>query len=123
MEVNLAQVELEQNLELIEAKQTDLHTLLTVSYILSSFRSQHKGLETEIAKLDHNAGPLGTADEEREKGYQQAERINAQLDQMSSSMKELIDKLNRSEEVCFLNVSMRLMERVFSIPKIRWLKL
>lgn len=78
-----SQRDLEQSLELVDAKQNDMHQLLTQ-------------LEKEMERMDQNA--WGPADFEREQGYVQAERINTQLNIMAGTMKELIDKLNRAQD-------------------------
>jgi len=81
--VRASQRDLEQNLDLIDMKQNELHGVLGT-------------LEQEMERLDQAA--LGPADLEREQGYVQAERINTQLNTMAATMKELIDRLNEGQE-------------------------
>jgi len=83
--VNASHVELQHGIELVESKQNDLDALLT-------------SLESEIDTLEQQAGAIAPADQEREATYLKAEQINSQLDQMALSMKELVDRLNRSHD-------------------------
>jgi nuclear pore complex protein Nup62 len=78
--VQVGQKELDQSLEIIHTQQSELHQLLD-------------SLEADITSL-YNESEMGPTDEERDKGYQLAENINGQLDQMSNTLKELISKLN-----------------------------
>jgi len=82
--VQVSQKELEQNLEIISTQQNELSSLL------DSLESEVDGI---VADSD-----LTPTDIEREKGYQMAEDINAQLDQMATTLKDLVSKLNLSQE-------------------------
>lgn len=82
--VHVAQKELDQNLEIIYTQQTELHQML-------------ESLESDVANMV-NETEMGPTDTEREKGYQLAEDINGQLDQMSNTLKDLISKLNSASE-------------------------
>lgn len=80
--VQEGQKELDQSLELIFSQQSELGGLLD-------------SLESDLNNL-YNENELGPTDEERQKGYQSAEDINSQLNQMATTLKELISKLNRA---------------------------
>lgn len=80
--VQVAQKELDQNLEIIYGQQNELDALLS-------------SLESEVENLANESEPTPT-DLEREKGYQLAEDINAELDQMETTLKDMINKLNAS---------------------------
>jgi len=82
--LQVAQKELDQNLEMIFTQQTELHQLL-------------ESIETEVETVYNNTD-LSTVDIEREKGYQLAEDINGQLNDISSTLQKLIAKLNASQE-------------------------
>jgi len=84
LRVQVAQKELDQNLEILYTQQNELHQLLA-------------SLENEVETLA-NEIDMNPTDVEREKGYQLAEDINSQLDQMGNTVKELITKLNTSQE-------------------------
>jgi len=81
--VNLEQEELEHKLELIATKQSLLGGLLTT-------------LEGVVQNLD-NTGGRNQADQEREQGYQLAEKINHQLDQMQKTLGNLVTKINEQQ--------------------------
>jgi len=80
--IQSSQSDLERHLELIATKQNELHELLNT-------------LESEVDKLSTSA-PQTPADQERQMGYELADRMNGQLLTMNKSLKELIDKLNAS---------------------------
>lgn len=82
--VETAQSELNKNLELITAQQTQLSTVLTA-------------LETSVEKWSLTVD-LGPQDAERERGYALADDIDVQLNQMSNKLKEMIDRLNANQE-------------------------
>src|SRR5699024_1342878 len=82
--VQIAQNELDQNLEFIHTQQTELHQLLD-------------GLEQHVFKLAEET-ELSPSDKEREKGYQLAEDVNVQLDQMANTLKELVNTLNSENQ-------------------------
>jgi len=79
--IQTSQSDLERHLELIATKQNELHELLNT-------------LESEVDKL--NTSSPTPADQDREMGYQLADRMNSQLLVMNKTLKELIDKLNAS---------------------------
>jgi len=79
-----SQKELEGNLDLIDAKQSEMHSQLAT-------------LEAELDKLDAGA-PQSPTDAEREQSYIQAERINTQLSAMAQLMKDLVERLNRAQD-------------------------
>lgn len=82
--VEAAQSELNKNLELITAQQSQLSTVLTA-------------LEQSVEKWSLTVD-LGPQDAERERGYALADDIDVQLNQMSNKLKEMIDRLNASQE-------------------------
>jgi nuclear pore complex protein Nup62 len=82
--VEAAQSELNKNLELITAQQSQLSTVLSA-------------LEASVEKWSLTVD-LGPQDAERERGYALADDIDVQLNQMSFKLKEMIDRLNASQE-------------------------
>jgi len=80
--VQVGAKELDSSLEMINTQQNELHQMLD-------------SLEMEMKNL-YNETEMGPTDEEREKGYELAETINSNLNQMSTTLKELITKLNRA---------------------------
>lgn len=82
--VESAQSELNKNLELITAQQSQLATVLTA-------------LEQSVEKWSLTVD-LGPQDADRERGYALADDIDVQLNQMSNKLKEMIDRLNASQE-------------------------
>jgi len=83
--VTQAQKELDQSLELIYGKQTELHEMLG-------------HLENEVEEMYKADSEMQPADEEREKGYRLAENVDAQLNQMGTTLKELITKINKMHD-------------------------
>lgn len=81
--VSAAQSELNSNLELIFAQQKDLESVLVQ-------------LEGEVEKLSMTAD-FTPQDRERERGYQMAEQMNAQLDHMANTLKDLVRRLNDAQ--------------------------
>lgn len=81
--VQVAGDELDHNLDLIHSQQTQLH------YMLESMEKEAESLKIEAST---------SADIEREKGYKQAEEVTAQLDQMAVTLRDLVMKLNSSQE-------------------------
>jgi hypothetical protein len=72
-------------LELIYGKQTELHEVLG-------------HLENEVEGMYKADSEMQPADEEREKGYRLAENVDAQLNQMGTTLKELITKINKMHD-------------------------
>jgi len=85
--IQTAQKELDQTLELIYTQQQELSQVLDV-------------LENEVEKLIQTQATSEKTppDVEREKGYQMAEDINKQLDQMETTLKDLVKKINMTQE-------------------------
>jgi nuclear pore complex protein Nup62 len=84
--VQVSQKELDQTLELIFTQQQELNGMLD-------------SLEGELDKLMSAQGRQeNPADIEREKGYQLAEDLNRQLDQMGVTLRELIKKINSNQQ-------------------------
>jgi nuclear pore complex protein Nup62 len=84
--VELAQKQLDSNLEMISRQQGELHELMDQ-------------LEAEVDKVYSNhESEMTPADLERENGYQLAENVNGELDQMAITLKEIIKKLNSANE-------------------------
>lgn len=86
MEVQRVQVagdELDNNLDMIHSQQAQLHSML-------------EAMEAEAENLKSDV--VTSADLEREKGYKLAEEVNSQLDQMSITLRDLVAKLNASQE-------------------------
>jgi len=77
-----SQSELDQNLTIIIKKQEGLET--TLAY-----------LERELEKLDNQPTEI---DKERLEAYSQADKINKQLDQIEKQLRELVDRLNYSQQ-------------------------
>lgn len=85
-QVQVSQKELDQTLELIFTQQQELNGMLD-------------SLEGELDKLMSAQGRQeNPADIEREKGYQLAEDLNRQLDQMGVTLRELIKKINSNQQ-------------------------
>jgi nuclear pore complex protein Nup62 len=82
--VEQAQSELNKNLELISSQQAQLSSVLST-------------LEASVEKWSLTVD-LGPQDAERERGYVLADDIDVQLNQMSHKLKEMIDRLNASQE-------------------------
>jgi len=89
MEVQRLQVaadELDNNLDMIHSQQSQLHIML-------------EQMESEAEKLKVDGlTQLTSADLERERGYKQAETLNSNLDSMSVTLRDLVSKLNNSQE-------------------------
>lgn len=84
--VQVQQKELDSNLVMIESQQNDLQSMLD-------------GIEKQVQSLYNSDSPNFTsADEERSNAYQLAEDVTRQLDQMSGTLKDMINKLNTSYE-------------------------
>jgi len=81
--VQVAEDELDNNLDMINSQQAQLHTML-------------EAMEAEAETLKSDV--VTSADLEREKGYKLAEEVNSQLDQMSITLRDLVAKLNASQE-------------------------
>jgi nuclear pore complex protein Nup62 len=84
-QLEVAQKEIDQNLQIVGGKQSELDQML-------------KQLETDVRKLwqDHQR-TVQPADEERESCYQLAQNVDAQLGTMHDTLKELIDKINEAQ--------------------------
>jgi len=81
-----AQRQMEGNLEQISRQQEALHQLL-------------EALEQQADQTYKEHQSKMTPDDiEREKSYQMAENINADLDQMANVLKEIISKLNTAQD-------------------------
>jgi len=84
--VKVAGDELDHNLDMIHSQQIQLHNMLEI-------------METEAEKLSKNQQvQVTSADLEREKGYKLAEEVNTQLDQMSVTLRDLVIRLNSTQE-------------------------
>jgi nuclear pore complex protein Nup62 len=83
---------IEQTLDYVEQQQTELNTLLD-SYENQMGDMLQSGVGSGLGAKGSSAD-AGAADSEREKSYALAERLNAQLDDMSRSLGSMIDEVN-----------------------------
>jgi len=82
--VEHAQKQLDTNLEVIQRQQEELHQLLDQ-------------VEDEVEKVyKQRADDMNMLDDEREKGYEMAQHLNDELDQLEGMLKGHIAKLNAS---------------------------
>lgn len=81
--------------EVVAAQDRLEHSLDTISYEQAQLHHDLKRIEEDILKISPE--PVTNAEIDRDKGYKLAEEVNSNLDRMTTSLKEIIAKVNASQ--------------------------